>query len=68
MDSQWALNQTVRIVSGVYCHVGKVVEITSTGIAVQITGIPAGWFRFDSDGNGCDGQHTFECGPWYIEH
>jgi hypothetical protein len=59
------VGQDVYINSGCYGDKGKVVKVTPSGVEVQTDG--GGLFRFDKDGKGCDGNDTFECGPWYIK-
>ena len=59
------VGQDVRIESGVYGYKGRVLEVGPRGLRVQTESGP---FWFDSEGKGCDGRDTFECGPWYITY
>ena len=62
------VGQEVYIINGPYGYKGKVVKVTPSGVDVLSDGIlGAGLFRFDNEGNGCDGRHTYECGPWHLE-
>lgn len=68
------VGQTVRMVSGVYCNWGKVVEVTPDGYVIvqcsegRIGGCTERRIRFSPrDGESCDGEGTFECGPWELE-
>jgi hypothetical protein len=67
------IGQDVYVVSGCYATRGKVVKITFGGVEVQSLPRPgcqfftAGIFCFDTEGNGCDGRHTYECGPYKLE-
>jgi hypothetical protein len=58
------VGQEVRIHSGCYYENGKVLEVTLSGVEVHI--LDGRRFRFDTLGNGCDGNATYECGPWEI--
>lgn len=59
-----AVGQDVYILSGVYCKKGTVVKTTPSGVEVH-DGVEL--FCFDIYGKGCDGNKTFECGPWEID-
>jgi hypothetical protein len=66
-----AVGQEVCMVSGVYSCRGRVIEVTSDGVTVdvfidpQLTLARRELLRFDSDGKGRD-RGTHECGPWYL--
>jgi len=57
--------------SGVYSNKGTVVKITPDGVYVKIRRRLSlereEILRFDNEGKSCDGQGTFECGPWEIK-
>jgi hypothetical protein len=59
------VGQDVYIESGVYGCKGKVVKVTPSGVNVQTDKV--GLLRFDNEGKTCDGNGTFECGPWCID-
>jgi len=64
------VGQKVKVLSGPVGYDGLVSKITPAGIEVQSLPVPGclyftqGVFRFDACGNGCDGRHTFEFGPY----
>jgi hypothetical protein len=60
------VGQDVYILSGCYIREGKVVALGPHGVNVQAPPDGGDIFRFRSDGRGCDGMGTHECGPWYI--
>jgi sRNA-binding protein len=59
------VGQKVWMKSGIYYGEGKVAKVTSDGVTVQTD---IGPWRFDNDGKNkaCEGNSTFEYGPWYI--
>jgi hypothetical protein len=67
MNKPFTVDEDVYIISGVYGHDGKVVKVTPSEVHVMSDGLlGGGYFRFDNEGNGCDGRHTYECGPWHL--
>jgi hypothetical protein len=64
------VGQDVYMFSGFYGQTGEVVKVTPWSVEVQV-GPPMQpadeLFRFDSDGKGCDGKGTYECGPWELD-
>jgi hypothetical protein len=61
------VGQDVRMVSGVYCQMGEVVNVTPTGVDVEVGGPGGEIDHFNANGKGCDGNGTYECGPWDLD-
>ena len=76
MDTKTLLvGQKVYLESGCYGDTGTVVEldvdwrvrhnVIPSGMDVQAE--HEGLLRFDDGGTQCEGNGTFECGPWHID-